>query len=222
LPVCRVAEAAVVGNARRMRHAIALLVVVVLTAPGHADPLDTGPPAAPDTSEPHRWLSVGVLSEPQHYDATRGVWAELDVVNINGWTLDAALTLDKGTEGLYDQSRTAQLDRTDIKAIASITRAARFQRFELRGSLGAGLVRTTATGDMMDRGMVTPIATSDVFPVAEASARVTVPISPKWAITAGPTATYYDQYFKFVGGTRDGATHRLGELVLVGGLSFRL
>ena len=53
---------------------------------------------------------------------------------------------------------------------------------------------------------------------------VSAPISPRWAVTGGPLLTYYDQWFAFdsVKSAGGSGTHRLGELVMVLGLSYRL
>lgn len=183
-----------------------------------------GPPSAAlaTTDSPARWLSLSVTSEPRRYDATRGARAELDLADVDGFMVGGVVAADQGTLGIYDGGMTAQLRTTDVKALVSIARAAQLHGWELRGTLAAGMVRTTATGDMTAAATTMPISGGGVFPTAEASARVTVPISPRWAVTAGPTATYYDQHFRFVNGTPGGETHRLGELVIAAGLSLRL
>jgi hypothetical protein len=118
------------------------------------------------------------------------------------------------------------LDTTDLKGIAYVARAARFERFELRGQLGVGAIRTSGSGDMMNLGLTTHVANSGVFPTAEAEVRATVPISPRWAVTGGPLLSYYNQWFDFhridSNGDKAGATHRLGELVMVLGVSYRM
>ena len=198
------------------------MLAALIPAAAYADPADSGP-SLPTTST-SSWLVLGATTQLQRYDATRGVRAEADLVNLDGWTLGTAAAFARGTVGIYGGSASAELATTDIKAIAYVARAARFERWELRGQLGLGAIRTSASGDMMNLGATTPVSNSGVFPTAEAEVRATVPISPRWAVTGGPLLTYYDQWFAFdsVKSAGGSGTHRLGELVMVLGLSYRL
>lgn len=164
-----------------------------------------------------RWLTLGVMSQPQRYDAARGMRGELDLVSVHRWTLGVAGSVATATIGVYGGVG-AILETVDLKAIGYVARATRFERWELRGALGAGVIRTTASGDEVGGGMTRPIREERLFPTAEASLRATVPISPDIAVSLGPTVSYYDQWFH-VGGNE---THRLAELVVFGGLSYRL
>ena len=173
-----------------------------------------------------QWLTLGATSEAQRYDATRGIRGEADFANLGGWTLGVGTATANGTVGIYDGSMTADVHTTDVKAIAYVARAARFEHFELRGQIGLGAIYTSASGDEMNLGTTTPVHASGVFPTGEAALRATVPISARWAATGGALFDYYDQWFGFdkltSGPGSEGATHRLADMQLLLGLSYRL
>jgi hypothetical protein len=188
-------------------HMRAIAVGICLaTSAAHADP---------------QWLTVETMIEPVAHDAARGIRGEADLVSWHGWMFGVAASAAESTVGVYGDM-SAELATTDLKAMAYVARAARFERWELRGSLGAGAIRTTATGDDEFGGMSMQVAQSRVFATAEASLRAVVPISPRWAVTGGPIVSYYGQTFEFVGNPAFNATTRTAELLVMAGLSYRL
>jgi len=196
-----------------------LAISLASTTAVHADTSDS-PPAAASTPA-SRWITVAAMSEARRYDGARGIRAEVDVADLNGWILGGAASLSRAVVGIYDGGMTAELHTRDLKAIGYVARAARFERWELRGALGLGAIRTTASGDMIDRGTMQPVESHGTFPTAEASLRATLPISPRWAVTGGSIASYYGQTFAFANGTTAGETHREAELVFLLGLAYR-
>ena len=184
-----------------------LIALTIAASSAHADP---------------GWLTLGVTSELQRYDATRGLRGEADLFDHHGWTAGVALAFAEGDIGVYDNAMTAVLATRDLNAIAYVARTVAFEQWSLRISFGAGAIRTSASGDLMDLGSSTPVAQTGVFGTLETSARAIVPISSRWAVTGGLVASYYGQTFGFVGGTPDGATSRLGDVQLILGLSTRL
>jgi len=162
-----------------------------------------------------RWLTLGATSEAKQYDATRGMRGELDLVTWQGWTLGASAAVATGTVGVYS-NMTVEVHTLDLKGMAYVARTAKFESWELRGALGLGVIHTS--GEALDV-YENPVAESHrTFPTAEASLHATVPISPSWAITGGPIASYYDQWFRANGGE----THRLAELSFLAGVSYRM
>jgi hypothetical protein len=194
------------GHAGRMARRI-IIALAIAAGSAHADP---------------GWLTLGVTSEAQRYDATRGVRGEADLFDRDGWTMGVALAFAEGDVGVYDNAMTAVLATRDLKALMYVARTVAFERWSLRVSLGAGAIRTSASGDLMDLGASTPVAQTGLFGTFETSARAIVPISSRWAVTGGVVASYYGQTFELTGGTADGATSRLGDVQLLLGLSTRL
>lgn len=162
-----------------------------------------------------RWLTLGAMSEPKQYDAARGVRGELDLVTWQGWSLGAVASVATATVDVYSDM-TVSVHTVDLKGMGYVARTAKFEQWELRGALGLGVIHTS--GEALD-GYENPVSESHrTFPTAEASLHATVPISPSWAITGGPVASYYDQWFRANGGE----THRLAELVVFAGVSYRM
>jgi hypothetical protein len=141
---------------------------------------------------------------------------EIDLVTNRGWTVGIAPSVATSTVGVYGQM-TAIIHTLDEKGIAYLARTARFEHWELRGSLGIGVIHTSGSGDAVNGTNHQYLENAGFFPSAEASLRATVPISPSWGVTGGPVVTYYDQWFR----TDSGETHRLAELAVFGGLSYR-
>ena len=187
---------------------LSITVGLALTSSARADTLAaTAPPDAP--SEPaRRWLVLEATSEPVHYDGARGLRAELDLANLDGWIVGAAASYAHAVIDVYG-GLIASLHTRDIKAIAYVARTAGFRHWELRGALGAGAIRTAASAEAFNGPRMEWVEDTGVFPTAEASLRATVPISPHWAVTGGAIATYMNQWFHLEGGTN----HREAELV---------
>ena len=165
-------------------------------------------------ADPH-WLTLGVTSEAKQYDATRGLRGELDLVSWQGWTFGAIATVATGTVGVYSEM-TVEIHTLDLKAMGFIARTATFDRWQLRGELGLGVIRTS--GKAFDTHEQPVDETHRTFPTVEASLHATIPISPRWAISGGPVVSYYDQWFL----AYSGETHRLADLSFYGGLSYRI
>ncbi len=184
-----------------------IAALVMASSSAHADP---------------GWLTLGVTSEAQRYDATRGLRGEADLLDHDGWTVGVALAIAEGEIGVYDNAMTAVLATRDLKALTYVARTVAFERWSLRISLGAGAIRTSASGDLMDLGTSSAVTQTGVFGTFETSVRAIVPISSRWAVTGGLVASYYGQTFAFDGGTSDGATSRLGDVQLMLGLGTKL
>jgi hypothetical protein len=162
-----------------------------------------------------RWLTLGAMSEAKQYDAARGVRGELDLVTWQGWSFGAVASVANATIGVYS-NMSVMVHTVDVKGMGYVARTAKFEQWELRGALGLGIIHTSGEAD---DAYENPVSESHrTFPTAEASLHVTVPISPSWAITGGPIASYYDQWFRANGGE----THRLAELVVLAGVSYRM
>jgi hypothetical protein len=198
---------------------LALPILLFAVSTAGADPTANSDPATdvgaigPSAA---RWLAVGVTSEAKHYDAARGVRADLDLANLDGWIVGATAGYAQAVVDVYGDL-IASLHTRDLRALGYVARAATFRRWELRGSFGVGAIRTTASAEAFNGPRMAWVEDGGVFPVAEATVRATVPISPRWAVTTGAVVTYLDQYFHLDGGT----THREAELVFQLGLALR-
>ena len=142
--------------------------------------------AAPARASSSRWFTAGGIVSP----ATRGLYAEVDILALGAWNLSvgaSVATTDRDLSG-----GAGQFHSQDGSLIFDIGRTFSLGPVDLRATLGAGVVGTSAS--VMSGGGTAQLVGS--APVFQASLLASHPISAAWAVTGGVVFTQYDQRFE--------------------------
>jgi hypothetical protein len=174
-----------------------------------------------------KWLTVGGMA-PLAPNPTMGLRGELDL-----WTLRGGLSIGMGasysvsTMTMVGGTMSGDLEAQDGKWIANIAHTSQLGRWQLRPSLGAGLIYTDAMLQLHDLsgGWLDAQRVGGVAPVVEVSVLVTRELGKKWAVYTGPLATLVSQDFEFqmTGSSYTSTAMRNAlDLVLFAGVRHRL
>jgi len=186
--------------------------------------------AAATTPQAGRWLSLAGMIRAGGAGGG-GIRAELDLIRRGAWTLGAALSASESTDPTYATGGPAYFGTKDLKAIAFLARTSTFGRWELRIAAGAGVLHTESglvaysySGPDSPDGAVEGV--NVVSPAAEASATLSRRLGARWAITAGPVATFMRQEIltldPYSWDPKMTIATRSGELMFVAGMRYSL
>jgi hypothetical protein len=177
--------------------------------------------AASRKREAGRWLTLGAMTQ-MGGEGAYGARAELDIARRGRWIFGGSLAGTSAHFTVDDGASYGYLETIDIRALASLARVTTWGggKWQLRLSLGAGVMSTNASGEL---GIV-HLDAHGVFPTAEASALFARELRGGWAIAAGPLVTWYSQSFKldYNDGAMSTLTRRDLELMAFGGIRRRL
>jgi hypothetical protein len=188
-----------------------------LTPPGLA-PVAIETRATPPVRR-SKWISLGALL-PLTPEAGAGLRVDADVFRRGKWALGAAGSVGFSTQPLWSSwGGDGAMESVDGKLMAVCSRTSQIGRWQLRPSLGVGVMHSEGrayTGDML-------LTYAGTFATAEASFMLSRELGKKWAVYVAPTATISMQEFDL--GTDPGPTmlHRgVADLALFSGLRHRL
>jgi hypothetical protein len=147
---------------------------------------------------PRRWLSLGATLRTEGGGGI-GLRGELDVSTFGPWTLGIAAGLSESYQDLDGMPIDGWTDTfggmiaRDYHAVGTLARTSRFGAWEVRLSVGAGAVKTTAEGFIHSATPAGPLTADGVFPTAEGGLLLSRRLGRHWAIGAGVLATWVDQ-----------------------------
>jgi hypothetical protein len=168
--------------------------VVQISAPGMAMPTEGLVAGTTTASPPHRWLSLGAMTD---FDNNQGVRAEADIMVYGRWSLAGSLALSGNhldfmpSPSLPDTWGT--MDTTDVRAVVSVAHTLSWGAWQLRLSAGLGGMYTQVT---VRSNSMLPRDGDGWFPTAEGALFVSRQLGDRWAITAGPMVTWLVQNYK--------------------------
>lgn len=196
------------------------------------DPTLVGPPGVRAVAPPPRerragkWLSLGVIVQPDNEGG--GFRAEAEIFALGSWRLGAVLAYTKGGDPLAGAWSWGDMYTKDARVVASLSRAVRLGRWELRGSLGAGVMRTqmNAIGELAmppaqtwGGSTTTLYGGESTWPVVELSGLVTRRLGDAWGIAIGPVVTVSEESFEASNAT---ITRDTTQVTMFGGLRYEL
>lgn len=136
-----------------------------------------------------RYVSFGVQAGMSNGGGfgVRGEW-DFWRSRSDRWVVTAVGSGSGSSVSFMTASVDTQLDMFDLQASLSIGRVGRFGKWQVRGSLGAGLVLTAA-----HQADTTNASASTVSPVFELGVRLAREFAPGWSIGFAPLAKVYLQ-----------------------------
>jgi hypothetical protein len=138
-----------------------------------------------------KWLAATAMA-PLGEGSGAGLRLDADLIRRGKWLFGAAVSGSNSQMDLMSSSGLGSMTVDDYKAVAYVARVSSFGRWELRPSVGVGVVYTT--GRAWDPYM--NYSLSGAFPTVEASLGVSRELGASWAIYGGPLATVVDQQFE--------------------------
>lgn len=190
------------------------------------DPFATATPttvvaAAPSPrSTTSRWIGLAYMLG-MNQGGTQGVRAELDLVIRGAWGLGVAGSISEGSSQTFSQLGIMSMEVADAKVVALGARTWGRGRWQFRIGGGLGVVKSEVL--VHDLGASPNFRSgAGVFPTVELSAMVSRRLGDRWALTAGPAATYVTQSYDKT--QPDGVSaYRSGfQVVMLGGLRLRM
>lgn len=169
------------------------------------DPLRVGPPgtagvvasAAPHRSHAGKWISLGMIVQPDNEGG--GFRGEVELANVGAWKLGAALSYSEHHLDLMQSASWSfgTLTTTDTQVLAQLGRTARWGRWELRAALGLGAIHTRANvwAQAQGNGGFTSYDDDATFLVGEATGLVTRRLGDSWGLGLGPVISWADESF---------------------------
>ena len=140
-----------------------------------------------------RWLALGGMLT----NGGSGLRAELDLYRRGRWLVGAAGSIADTESSLSMSTGNGDMVTRDFKAIAYVTRPALTGRWQLRPTLGVGLIYSK--GLAYDGSTFYPL--EGTFPTLEASLVVTRDVGTQWGAYAGPLATLIVQEYTAMPGS---------------------
>ncbi len=196
-----------------------------LAPPGAFAPPGAAPIAPPVDGAPRppsragRWLTLGGMFQPGSHGGA-GLRADIDLHRRGKWTFGAILAASTQSMPIEDGFSGGTMDTVDVRALGYVARTSSFRHWDLRVSLGAGVMSTSASGNLgADR-----LEARGTFPTAEVSLLLARELRPGWAIAVGPVATWFAQSFqlRYPDGGMSTLDRRAVEVMAFGGLRYRL
>ena len=196
------------------------------------DPLRVGAPgavgvtatAAPADSKWHKWLSLGMIVQPDNEGG--GFRFEADLISSGAWRVGGVLSYTEHHDDMMldgDGWAYGTVSAQDIEVMAQLSRTATWGRWELRGALGAGMINTDAMfwGETVATPGWTSYQASKTFLVGEASAMLTRRLGRSWGFGLGPVITLLDESFSddSISGKME---RRKAQVEIFGGLRYEL
>ncbi len=170
-------------------------IAALPTAPAVTMPPGEAPVLAQVAPAPRgdpRWLTVGGLIGASDGGGF-GVRAELDVATARRFSLGVIGSWSQNRFGANTDSSNGVVQTNDTKVLAALARTVSLgQRWDLRTSMGAGIVYTSALYHRWEGNQFLSGIASGTFPTAEAGVRVARTFD-RWAIGFGPVVTLFAQ-----------------------------
>jgi hypothetical protein len=191
-----------------------------LTPPGLA-PVSLTASSPISTTHASKWLTVGALMPVSEHSGS-GLRIEADILRRGRWFFGGALSGANGYAPLVSSYGYGSISTEDYKFITYVSRPSQFGRWQLRPSLGVGLVHTEGVA-YDGNSMFYPIV--GTFPTAEASLLLSRDVGKSWALYGGPLATAYAQTYESYASSSVGSmqiTRGDIDLALFAGLRHRL
>lgn len=200
------------------------------------DPLRVGPPGSAGVLAtapvlrrppvPGKWVSLGVMVAADNESG--GFRADVELMSFGGFKIGGLFDYGEyhaaETPGSGWEYGGVALD--EITLAATVSRAWRYGRWELRGSAGLGLTWTEgkAYGVMYSSsppGAWTEYQIEGMIPFAELSALVTRRLFRSWGIAVGPVVTFTQTTFTS-SDVNTKISRETPQLMLFGGLRYEL
>jgi hypothetical protein len=196
------------------------------------DPLRVGAPgavgiaasAAPADPKWHKWLSLGLIVQPDNEGG--GFRFEADLISSGAWRVGGVLSYTEHHDDMMLDGggwASGTINAQDIEVMAQLSRTATWGRWDLRGALGAGMINTDAMfwGETVATPGFTSYQASKTFLVGEASAMLTRRLGRSWGFGLGPVITLLDESFSddSISGKME---RRKAQVEIFGGLRYEL
>lgn len=186
-----------------------------------ATTLTAAAPAPRPTDVPvARWASLAYMLGMNN-GGTSGGRLDLDLVVRGPWTLGAVGSISASASPAVTANGDGYLHARDRKLLAHAARTSSFGRWLLRFGGGLGVVHSEVDF-MVFSGLPENLSGQGLFPTAEVSVTLSRQLGDRWAISAGPAATWISQYFDKTDPTGTSAARTGVQVVLLGGLRVRL
>jgi hypothetical protein len=179
---------------------------------------------------PGHWLSLGMIVQTDNEGG--GFRGEAEIASLGAWKLGGIVSYSESNYDLMQQTTFdwGVLTVNDLEAMAYLSRAVSFGRWELRGGIGLGAIHTTANvfGTTAYQPGTQPgnaaYQADKTFPVGEVSAMLTRRIGDSWGLGIGPVVTWIDETFTSTDPNVTSATveRRMPQLMVFGGLRYEL
>jgi hypothetical protein len=160
-----------------------------LSPPGLAPVAITAAPPARRS----KWLTAGALF-PMSESSSLGIRVEADVVRRGKWTFGAAGSLATNETSVAGFSSGGHMSLSDSKLMAYVARTWGSGKWQLRPSVGAGVVHST--GDLFMYGSGAYYSLTGTFASFEGSVALTRDIGKRWAAYVAPVATIIAQRYE--------------------------
>ncbi|HEX5063057.1 MAG TPA: hypothetical protein VFV99_26965 [Kofleriaceae bacterium] len=138
-----------------------------------------------------KWLTAAVML-PIGEGAGQGVRADIDVFRRGRWYAGLAASLGAGEMPLMSSSGTGFIHTKDYKGAIYMARPSQFGRWELRPTVGVGVMHTQ--GLAYDGSSFYSL--DGTFTTLEASVLLSRELGNSWAIYGGPLATVINQRYE--------------------------
>jgi hypothetical protein len=139
-----------------------------------------------------------MLLSDDHRESGQGLRGELDVMPIGPLQLGGALSMSHSAVNMYRSMDTGYIDTLDIKAMAYLAHTHELGGWQLRSSLGGGVVFTYLSGTLyskIDQYAYAWPRAFGTYPVADASIVLGHQLTHDWNFNVGPMVTWFAQRF---------------------------
>jgi hypothetical protein len=166
-----------------------------------------------------RWLTLGAMAQIGG-EGGGGLRAELDIKRRGKWSIGAALAGSSSNMQIDDGLSGGYLDTVDVRLLATLARTTQLGRWDMKLSLGAGVMSTYAEGELGTERL----EAQGVFPTAEASVMFGREFRGGWGFAVGPIVTWYSQSFTldYNDGGMTTLSRRDLQVMAFGGIRHRL
>jgi hypothetical protein len=140
-----------------------------------------------------KWLTAGALF-PMSESSSLGIRVEADVARRGKWTFGAAGSLATNETMVGGYSSNGHMSLSDSKLMAYVARTWGSGKWQLRPSLGAGVVHTT--GDLVMYGSGSYYTLTGTFASFEGAVALTRDFGKRWAAYVAPVGTIISQRYE--------------------------